>query len=84
MIDVDDKRKQIGAVRVDVRLVAHDDDICFLSKAFNNLVREKKIKQVVKPPYTHTMMGAVEGHMKHVKQTNLGIRVVCPISCGMN
>ena len=46
MIDVDvvDKRKQIGAVHVDVRLVAHDDDICFLSKTFKNLVREKKIK----------------------------------------
>ena len=74
IIDVDDKRKQIGAVHVDVRLVAHDDDICFLSKAFKNLVREKKIKQVVIPPYTHAMMGAVEGYMKHVKQGTIKLR----------
>ena len=74
MIDVNDKRKQIGAVHVDVRFVAHDDDICFLSKAFKNLVREKKIKQVVIPPYTHAMMGAVEGYMKHVKQGTIKLR----------
>ena len=68
LIDTNDKRKQLDMVHVDMSLIATDDDRVFISKKFKNLVRSKRIKQVVMPPYAHHLMGAVEGYMKHVKQ----------------
>ena len=72
--EINKKRNDLGCVHVNVELLASDVDSKLVSNSFKQFLHDKWIKQVVMPPYTHAMMGAVESYMKYVKQGTLKLR----------
>ena len=74
LVDMKQTAIDLGCVCYNVELIMTDDDSLYVSKAFNSFTRDNNIQQFVGAPYTHALVGAVEGMMKYLQQGMIKLR----------